>query len=160
MKNNLVVIALVALLVGGGLGFFGGMRYQKSQRAPGFGQFANGQFGGRGGAGGNSTRGGSAFGRGGGVVGDILSVDASSITVKLPDGSSKIVLLTGSTSINKAAAGSKSDLVVGTRVAAFGATNSDGSVTATNVQINPVMRGPIGASGTSGGTSSGTPAQY
>jgi hypothetical protein len=146
MKNNAAVIALVALLVGGGLGFFGGMQFQKSQRTAGFAQFGNGQFGPRGGSGANGGR----FRNGGGIIGDILSVDNNSITVKLPDGSSKIVLLTGSTSINKAATGTVADLAVGTRVAAFGATNSDGSVTATNVQINPIMRGPNGPSGSSG----------
>ncbi len=140
MKNNAVAFVLVALLVGGGVGFFGGMQYQKSQRGS-FGPF--------------SARGGSALGRGnvlrgGGVVGDILSVDKNSITVKLPDGSSKIVLLTSSTSINKAGQGAISDLSVGIRVAAFGTTNSDGSVTASNVQINPMQRGPSGASGAQG----------
>lgn len=145
MKNNIAVIVIVALLVGVGAGFFGGMQYQKSQRGS-FGQFTNGQFGPRGGSGANGAR----LRNGGGVVGDVLSVDTNSITVKLPDGSSKIVLLTSSTTINKAAQGSVSDLSVGTRVAAFGATNSDGSVTATNVQINPIMRGPNGPSGTSG----------
>ncbi len=147
MKNNIAVIVIVALLVGGGAGFFGGMQYQKGQRGS-FGQFANGQFGPRGGSGANGA--GGRFRNGNGVVGDILSVDNNSITVKLPDGSSKIVLMTSATSINKAAQGSVSDLAVGTRVAAFGTPNSDGSVTATNVQINPIMRGPGGPSGTSG----------
>jgi hypothetical protein len=146
MKNNIAVIIIVALLVGGGIGFFGGMQYQKSQRGAGFGQFANGGFGPRGGSG----AGGARFRNGGGVVGDILSVDNNSMTVKLADGSSKIVLLTGSTTINKAAQATVADLTAGTRVAAFGATNSDGSVTATNVQINPLMRGPNGSSGSSG----------
>lgn len=143
LKNNIAVIVIVALLVGGGVGFFGGMQYQKGQRGT-IGQFVNnGQF--------NARGNGAIRGRNGnGAVGTILSVDANSITVKLADGSSKIVLLTGSTSINKAAQASVSDLSVGERVAAFGATNTDGSITATNVQINPVMRGPGGASGTSG----------
>jgi len=109
------------------------MQYQKSQRAS-FGE----NFGIRGGSGQLGARGRN----GGGVAGDILSVDKNTMTVKLPDGSSKIVVLTSSTSINKAAQGEISDLTVGTRVAAFGTTNSDGSVTATNVQIDPVMRGP------------------
>jgi hypothetical protein len=124
MKNNAAVIALVCLLVGGGLGFFGGTQYQKGQR---------GQFGPRGENGTSGVR----IRNGGSVLGEILSVDSNSITVKLPDGSSKIVLLTGSTSINKAAQGTVSDLSVGTRVAAFGTANADDSVTATNVQINP-----------------------
>lgn len=125
MKKNAIAMVLVAILVGGGLGFFGGMQYQKSQRPA---------FNTRG-----SARGGSAFGRGG-VNGDILSIDKNTMTVKLQDGSSKIVVLSSTTTINKAAEGSVSDLSVGTRVAAFGTSNSDGSITASNVQVNPVAR--------------------
>jgi hypothetical protein len=44
MKNNVAIFVIIALLIGGGAGFFGGMQYQKSQRAAGFGQFANGGF--------------------------------------------------------------------------------------------------------------------
>lgn len=145
MKNNIALVGIIALLVGGGAGFFGGMQYQKTQR-PSFGQFAGAGFGARGGSGANGARGRN----GNGAVGTILSVDSNSITVKLSDGSSKIVLLTSSTSINKAALGTVSDLSVGTLVAAFGTTNSDGSVTASNVQIDPIMRGPNGPSGSSG----------
>ena len=139
MKNNVVLIAILALLVGGGAGFFAGSQYQKSQR-PSFGQFA----GARGGSGAAGVRGRN----GNGAAGTILSVDATSMTVKLTDGSSKIVLLTGTTSINKAATAAASDLTVGETVSAFGTTNTDGSITATNVQINPIMRGPGGPSGT------------
>jgi ribosomal protein S1 len=121
MKNNIVLIAILSLLVGGGAGFFGGMQYQKSQRPASFARV-------------NRTR------NGGGVVGDILSADNNSVTVKLPDGSSKIVLLTAATSINKAATAAASDLTVGETVSAFGTTNTDGSITATNVQINPGAR--------------------
>jgi Domain of unknown function (DUF5666) len=136
MKNNIVVIVILALLVGGGAGFFGGMQYQKSQR-PTFGQFAGAGNGARGGSGAAGLRGRN----GNGAAGDIISVDNNSITVKLPDGSSKIVLLTAATSINKASVAAVADLTVGERVSAFGTTNTDGSITATNVQINPIMRG-------------------
>lgn len=155
MKNNAIVIALVALLVGGGLGFFGGMQYQKGQRSAAFGQFGGG-FGARGGSG----AGGGRFRNGNGAVGTVLSVDNNSITVKLNDGSSKIVLLTSSTNINKAAQATVSDLAVGTTVAAFGTTNSDGSITATNVQVNPMMRGPGGPSGSSGASGASSSAGY
>jgi len=135
MKNNITLVAILALLAGGAAGFFGGMQYQKSQR-PNYGQFA--------GAGGFGTRGGSGVNgmrrNGNGAVGTILNVDANSMTVKLNDGSSKIVLLTGTTSINKAATAAASDLTVGETVSAFGTTNTDGSITATNVQINPMVR--------------------
>ncbi len=144
MKNNIALIAILAVIVGGAAGFFGGVQYQKSQR-PSFGQFAGagGGFGTRGGSGATGARRG-----GNGAAGTILSVDANSMTVKLNDGSSKIVVLTGTTSINKAAAAAVSDLSVGETVSAFGTTNSDGSITATNIQINPMMRGPGGPSAT------------
>jgi hypothetical protein len=56
------------------------------------------------------------------------------------DGSSKIVNISPSTTYSKTDTGSKSDLKTGIRVAAIGSPNSDGSVTAQNVQINPMFR--------------------
>lgn len=76
----------------------------------------------------------------GAVVGEIISQDSKSITVKLQDGSSKIVLLSDSATVSKTESGSKSDLKDGTTVAVFGTTNSDGSVTAQNIQLNPAFR--------------------
>ncbi|MCX6794263.1 MAG: DUF5666 domain-containing protein [Candidatus Gottesmanbacteria bacterium] len=140
MKNNIILIVILSLLVGGGAGFFAGSQYQKSQR-PSFGQ-----FGARGASGAAGLRGRN----GNGAAGTILGVDSNSMTVKLVDGSSKIVLLTAATSIDKAATAAASDLTVGERVSAFGTTNTDGSITATNVQINPIVRGPSGASGANG----------
>ncbi len=136
-KNNIVLILVIAAVVGIA-GFFGGMQYQKS-KSPANSFFGNGV----GGGGNGQTR---RFGNGtggrnsGAVIGEILSSDENSITVKLMDGSSKIVIVSSSTSINKAAAASKSDLKTGERVAVFGSTNSDGSVTAQNIQLNPMMR--------------------
>jgi hypothetical protein len=133
MKNNIIVIAAIALVVGAGAGFFGGIKYQQS-KAPTFNrQFTAGQFGGRGGQPGNRT--GNRP-----VAGDIISADDKSITVKLQDGSTKIVLVTDSTVINKADKAAKTDLKTGQTVAVFGQTNPDGSVTAQNIQLNPEIR--------------------
>lgn len=136
MNKKSIIITVVVALVTAGAGFFGGMQYQKMQRvtlrqfgANGNNQFFQRRFGGQ---------------NGGAVVGEILSQDDKSITVKLQDGSSKLVLLSSSTSINKQATGSASDLKTGERVAVFGTTNSDGSVTAQNIQLNPLMRRPTG----------------
>jgi type II secretory pathway pseudopilin PulG len=130
MKNNWVVTIIVIVIVAG-IAFFGGMQYQKSQVS----NFAQGQ---------------GAFrqrmmGQGQGqeqtafrpVRGDILSVDNNTLTVKLSDGSSKIVILSGSTTYMKEASATKDDLKTGNTVMITGASNSDGSVTAQNVQINP-----------------------
>ncbi len=129
MKNGKMIatIAVLIVLVGGG-SFFAGMKYQQSKRPQGrFGNFQLGQFGQR-----------QGFRP---VNGEIISVDDKSITVKLADNSSKIVLLTDTTAINKSSQGSKEDLKVGEKVVAFGTENSDGSITAENIQINPIFRG-------------------
>ena len=125
--KNINILAIVLLLVGLGGGFFAGMKYQQNQ-TPQRGQFR--------GQGQNQGRQGSRP-----VSGEILSLDGKSITVKLQDGSSKIVLLTDTTSIGKTEEASKSALVVGEKVAIFGSDNSDGSVTAQNIQLNPGRRG-------------------
>ncbi|EKD67236.1 MAG: hypothetical protein ACD_48C00525G0002, partial [uncultured bacterium] len=51
--------------------------------------------------------------------------------------SSKIVVLSGTTTYAKSTDGSQTDLKVGDRVNAFGTTNTDGSVTAQSIQLNP-----------------------
>ena len=54
------------------------------------------------------------------TVGEITSVDDSSITVKTPDGGSKIILVSDSTTINKAAQVDKTDLKAGSKVSISG----------------------------------------
>jgi len=93
----------------------------------------------------NNRTNGAAVNRGGfrPVSGEIIKADTTSITVKLEDGSSKIILLSKNTAINRAEKVSAFDLTVGTTIAVFGSENPDGSITAQNVQINPdfSMRG-------------------
>lgn len=137
MKNNLIIVAIFALIIGGAVGFFGGIQYQKSQRSQVL-QF-NGQARQTGGSGnfraGQGIRNGFAP-----ITGEIIDFDDKSITVKLEDGSSKIVLLSKETSISKFNSVSTSELKKGERVAAFGKQNSDGSITAQNIQLNPMSR--------------------
>lgn len=134
MKNKNLIIAILILIVGAGAGFFGGMKYRDHQISKQRASFAGGNFQ-RNGANGTAGRIGVR-----GVEGNILSVDDKGITVKLTDGSSKIVLISDTTQINQALAATKTDLKVGTMVAVFGQTNSDGSVTAQSIQINPLPR--------------------
>ncbi len=141
-KNQHIIITAVLVVVVGVAAFFAGTMYQKSQRATFALNGQAGQFQGRQGGG---FRGGNA-GFGGGangfrpVVGEIISSDTNGITVKLEDGSSKIVIVSDKTTINKAATGTKDDLKTGEKVAAFGSQNSDGSITAQSIQLNPTMR--------------------
>lgn len=134
MKNNNPALIMVVAVVVGALAFFGGVQYQKSQAASnGGGQFAQGGSGKQSGR----ERGRARFG--GALVGKIVSQDANSITVQMQDGSSKIVNISSGTRIIKSSVASKSDLAVGQAVAASGTSNSDGSLTADRVQLNPQM---------------------
>lgn len=143
MKNTKVIVPIILVLVGLGAGFFGGYQYRNYVLRRGFtsgnGNFQRFTAGGTRGTGANGTRTGSF---GGAVNGSILSIDANSMTVKLADGSTKIVLFSGSTTYSNTVAAQNSDLKVGSTVLVMGAANSDGSVTATNVQINPQFGRP------------------
>lgn len=136
MKNQNLVTTIVLIIVFTAAGFFGGMQYQKSKQ-PIFGNRQFGQGQGQGQRQGNGSNRMNGFRP---VNGEILSSDDKSITVKLQDGSSKIVLFSDKTTINKASEGAVADLKVGEKVAVFGSDNSDGSVSAQSIQLNPVMR--------------------
>lgn len=147
MKNAKVLVPIIYVLIGLGVGFLGGYEYRNyrlnNARINGIGGNLQRFVGG--------TRGTNQNGMmRGATVGSILSMDDKSITVKLNDGSTKIVLFSGSTTFSNTISASKSDLKVGGEVAVFGATNSDGSVTATNVQINPTFFRPQGTPSPSG----------
>jgi len=143
MKKEILYPVITAIVVGA-LAFYGGMQYQKSQRGNFRGADGPGNFMMQGGPGGNGQRGG---GQGGRMmqqgfrptIGEIIASDENSITVKMEDGSSKIILISDTTTINKTDPGSKTDLAVGTKVGVFGADNN-GTVTAQNIQINPTIR--------------------
>ncbi|MFA5954048.1 MAG: hypothetical protein WC817_00740 [Patescibacteria group bacterium] len=133
-QKNILVVSFIVVLVGG-VSFYGGMRYQKSKvlvRGVGaFGELPGGGIGMRG----QGQFAGAGAPNSGLTSGQVLSKDDKSITLKLQDGSSKIVLYSSSTSINKAAAGTPDDIVVGGQLGINGTTNSDGSLTAQNIQI-------------------------
>ena len=131
MNKNLIITVLVAV-VAAGAGFFGGTKYTESKRTALRGQFGNGQV--RGQFTGRSLPAGRQGFRP--VAGEVLSVDDKSMTVKLSDGSSKIVIMSQTTTFAKSDAGSLSDVKVGDKVGVFGTDNSDGSVTAQSVQLN------------------------
>jgi len=142
-----VVVLLIALVVGGAA-FYGGIQYDKNQQTGS----ARGGF-----AAGVGRTGARRTGSGQPVSGEILNMDDSSITVKLADGSSRIVLLSDKTIFNKTSTVDKSELKVGTKVGVFGTTNTDGSITAQNVQLNPQFRMGAGAgAGTTGTNATGS----
>jgi len=137
---NKQIVTIIIVIAVGTLGFFGGIKYQESKsinnRFNGNLQntrtFQNGQQNGQ-----NQMR-RSGFRP---VIGEIINQDENSITVKLVDGSSKIVLLSEKTIYNKAETATKTDLKKGERVNVFGTENTNGSVTAQNIQLNPLLNG-------------------
>lgn len=139
MKNTIVV--LVAVVLAGVAGFYGGMKYQQTQSRnlfmtrSGAGGMLYGQ--GRGIGEGTTLRQEGSFRP---VAGEVLEKDGDSLTLKLNAGGSKIVLLSAKTEINKTSKGQLSDLEKGERIVVFGTENSDGSLSAQNIQLNAQMR--------------------
>ena len=68
-------------------------------------------------------------------------MNTDSITVKLSNGSTEIVVLSASTAFMQSTKAALSDVKTGDTVNVVGTANSDGSVTAQQVQINPPQGG-------------------
>lgn len=141
MKPNQIIATLVLLIVVGVGAFFGGTKYQQSKTASQFSQrtglnsaVGQGMARGTGAGTGQANRQGNNFRQ---TIGDIINSDDKSITVKLADGSSKIVLLSDTTVINQSTSATKADLKTGTKVAVVGSQNTDGSITGQTININP-----------------------
>lgn len=136
MQSKLIAPFVIGALVVGGGSFYGGMQYAKSRSAGGQFQHLGGMSGGRGGFGGPGA---GVQGRAGGgfTAGEVVSKDATSFTLKLRDGGSKVVFYSSSTAVGKMAAGTADDLAQGTEVTVSGSSNQDGSITASTVQIRP-----------------------
>ena len=145
MQKILLPIVAVAIVVGAG-SFFGGMKYAQSKiptggrngglsnLSPAERQARFQQFSAAGGMGGTRGNGGRGF-----AAGQIIAKDDKSVTIKMNDGGSKIIFLSGSTQIMKTAQGSRDDLTVGEQVVTNGTPNSDGSLNAQSIQIRPAM---------------------
>ena len=131
-----IIISIAILLAVAGGSFYGGIFYEKSrspinnfagganrQNRTGQGQQGNTRFGGAGASGMAS--------------GEIVSKSNGSVTVKMRNNSSKIIVLPGSVSISKPNPGTLDDLSAGTEITVMGSPNSDGSITAQTIQIRP-----------------------
>lgn len=131
-KNKKIILIVVGIVVLVGV-FYGGMVYNKSQiptknsRNEGAQAFNSGA-----GMMGGFRNGGAGF-----TIGQIISKDATSITVSLQNGGSKIIFLGTSTTVSKMTTGSVSDLTTGTQVSVTGTPNTDGSINAQSIQIRP-----------------------
>ena len=130
MKSNTIIVVLLVVIIVGAGGFFAGVKYQQGK------QPSRTDFQSRLGMRQQNLPAGVQQRMGAGTVrGEIISRDKTSITVKLPDDSSKIILISENTEINKVDEASVDDLGTGEQIAVFGQENPDGSVTANSIQI-------------------------
>lgn len=150
MSKHIVPILVGALIVAGGA-FYGGTIYAKGKSPSGAATFQNRMVGANGQRGGFAGRGGAGF-----VNGEVLSKDAISLTVKMPDGSSKIVFFASSTNVAKLSQGTLDDVTQGVNVTVTGTPNADGSETAQMIQIRPSGM-DLGAFGRGGNAPAGSP---
>jgi hypothetical protein len=142
MKKNLIIL-IIAIIVAGGAGFFGGTQYQKSTgtkvaangfNRAGFAGMATGQRTGT-----RNAANGSGF-----TSGQILAKTDNSLTIKLASGGSEIVFLAPSSQIMQSSTTTIANLNVGQSVMVTGTANSDGTVTAKTVQVGDFRFGGMG----------------
>ncbi len=127
MRKIIPIIIILIIAVGGGA-FYGGIKYQQS-KTPRFQNLSSEQrqqF--------SQERAGRGIGAGF-LTGEVITKDEQSLTLKIPDGSSKIVFFSGSTEITKSTKGSLNDLEIGKTISINGTANQDGSITANSIQL-------------------------
>lgn len=130
MKNNVFSYILVGV-ISLGVGFYGGILYQKSQQQQRFAQFGQGIRQGQQGRFTGGTR---------PITGQIIKKDQDSLTIKTQNGSTRIILISPKTSITKSQKTTSDDLKENQNVFVVGQENSDGSITAENIQIGGGLR--------------------
>lgn len=128
MKNITKVIIGGLIIIA--IAFYGGFKYGQSQRGSIGNQTDRFNRSGL-----MNQRSGRVGVGGGMIVGEILSKDTTSLTLKLREGGSRIILISSSTEVQKMDKGSLVDLSVGKSVVVNGSTNSDGSLSATSIQL-------------------------
>jgi len=132
MKKIIPILLIFILVVGVGT-FYGGMKYGQS-KSPSLKNLQNlsqeqrqqllqGRTG---------KRAGANF-----LNGEVITKDEQSLTLKMPDGGSKIVFFSDSTQISKTTEGSIDDIEIGKQIMISGDQNPDGSYTAKTIQLSP-----------------------
>lgn len=140
MKKKQIILMIIGGIILLGIGFGGGVFYQKkwgNKNTVASGNFMNGAPNGQGTPPSGSEKGFRGTNGGGNVSGEIISKADNSITVKTSDGSTKIVYFTDSTKITKSDTGNSTDLSVGTNVVVNGSTNTDSSIAGNMIRIEP-----------------------
>ncbi len=143
MKMNKIVIVIIAVVLAVAIAagsFYGGMAYQQNQTASVRNNFLRsrgidpnnpGNF-----QGGNGQNGAGRGFFGGGVIGQVKSLDGNTLTISTPQNVTT-VNLNNNTVVEKTAPGSTSDLQTGQRVQVTGQRDSNGNITASQILILP-----------------------
>ena len=146
--KKLLPIIIAIIIVGGGI-FYGGMKYGEV-KSP-LGQFSGQNFQNlseeerqqlfQGNMAGSAQRGITRGAEAGFLTGEIINKDEQSLTLKIPDGGSKIIFFSDSTQISKTTEGSINDVEIGKQITVNGDQNSDGSYTAKTIQLSSIYPG-------------------
>jgi hypothetical protein len=132
MKKIIPILLTLILVVGVGA-FYGGMKYGQS-KSPSLKNLQNLSQEQRQ----QLLQGRTGRGTGANFLnGEVITKDDQSLTLKMSDGSSKIVFFSASTQISKITDGSISDIEIGKQIMVSGEQNSDGSYTAKTIQLSP-----------------------
>lgn len=129
--NNKTTLGIIGVVIAG-VSFFGGVKYDQSKSVVLTNVNGNGGQARMNGVGGQRGMRG-AFG--GATAGQIVSKDATSITVSMRDGGSKIIFVSPSTTVTKSVEGQVNDLAIGKDVVVTGTANPDGSISAQSIQL-------------------------
>ena len=147
--NKTIITAIAVAIVFGGGGYYFGKQSAASATPSGAAAFAA--------RAGGAGRTGAFGGAGGGfAAGTIIATGNGTMTIQMPASTSstattgtKIVLFDNSTQVSELQSVPASNLAVGQSITVTGTTNSDGSVTATSIQVRPAgARGPSAAAQT------------
>jgi len=141
-KLQLIIIAII-IVVGGA--FYGGMKYGESKTP--LGDFSRQNFQNlseeerqqfsKQNIEGNLQRGAGGVAGAGFLNGEVVDKDEQSLTLKIMDGSSKIIFFSDSTKISKITDGLIDEIEIGKQIMVTGEQNTDGSYTAKAIQLSP-----------------------
>ncbi|MCR4326610.1 MAG: hypothetical protein NUV52_03070 [Candidatus Roizmanbacteria bacterium] len=138
MKPMLLLVGAVIIL---SLGFLGGTVYQKNQQPSGSLGRRSSNFQSNGVAPSNEESVPPIQQGAGPVSGSVISKDQTTVTIQLSDGSTKIIVYSDDTQINKLSAGTLADVQTGEKITVMGSTNTDGTVTARTISIGGQIMG-------------------
>lgn len=143
MQKHIIITGIACAILFGGIGYSIGLAHGKASVAAlaqsGTGM-RNGTYpnGARGVPGMNGSVAGTRGGMRGGegfISGEVISKDDTSVTVKTRDGSTRIIFVSQTTEVTRPAKATIADLVLGSQIMAAGKQGTDGTVTATTIQV-------------------------